>query len=123
MARVRRKTRSDDGSRFATRARPARAKAMSVAVGTGQPLGDPASPWLTARYVRAGTIIPPAAANRGRASRRGLDSSPRSTSNLISRPTTRKNTAISPSLTQSATLRLWLKAPTRTGMTAWTKAK
>ncbi|MNC40400.1 hypothetical protein D3C75_891070 [compost metagenome] len=49
MARVSRKTRSDDGSFLPTTAKTARAKAMSVARGMGQPCDGPPSRPATAR--------------------------------------------------------------------------
>ena len=75
------------------------AKAMSVAIGIAQPprglgrgdrqdRGAPARPCRRARRRRA---APPGARD---------DSSPTSSSRLISRPTSRKNTAIRPSFTQ-----------------------
>ena len=67
--------------------------------------------------------MPPTAARIGVARRRGLESSPRSTSNLISRPTIRKNTAISPSLTQASTDDVWAKAPIWTGIGLASRAK
>ena len=47
-----------------------------------------------------GTVMPPIAPNTGTASRLRSRSSPRSSWRLASRPTTRKNSVISPSLTQ-----------------------
>ena len=55
--------------------------------------------------------MPPSAASTGSARRRGLASSPRTISYLISRPTTKKKTAISPCFTQSSTLSVSWKAP------------
>ena len=74
-------------------------KAMSVAIGIPQPfaLGVPA---LKNTYIRAGKIIPPAAANIGKDACLKEDSSPTIISRLISRPTTKKNIAIRASLTQ-----------------------
>ena len=45
--------------------------------------------------------MPPTAAMAGMAARRGSRSSPSTSSRLISRPTTKKKMAISPSLTHS----------------------
>ncbi len=57
--------------------------------------------------------MPPSAApNTGRAAVRGLRNSPCTTSCLISRPTTKKNSAIKASLTQSRRLSLSPKRPT-----------
>ncbi len=50
--------------------------------------------------MRTGTAIPPNAANTGIASRRRSRNSPRSSWRLASNPTTRKNSVISPWLTQ-----------------------
>jgi hypothetical protein len=44
--------------------------------------------------------MPPSAASTGRAALRALRSSPTTSSRLISSPTTKKNSAISPSLIQ-----------------------
>ena len=72
---------------------------MSVAMGMPQPL-EPSPPALNARYMRAGTIIPPNAANMGRAALLTERNSPTTTARLISRPTTKKKTAMRPSSIQ-----------------------
>ncbi len=74
---------------------------MSVAMGIPQP-GAPAVPAFSAVYRPAGTSIPPTAAARGSAARLGEDSAPAKSSRLISRPTTKKNKAINPSLIQES---------------------
>jgi hypothetical protein len=56
--------------------------------------------------------MPPKAETTGRANRRRFDSSPRTVSNLMSRPTTKKKTVISPSRTQVAKSATWRKPPT-----------
>ena len=71
----------------------------------------------------AGPIMPPKAATTGRARRRGLASSPRMISYLISRPTTKKKIAISASFTQSSTGSVSVKAPSWTVKGAWMKSK
>src|ERR671912_30647 len=48
----------------------------------------------------AGTAMPPTAATAGRAALRQVESSPATSSRLISSPTTRKNRVMRPSLTQ-----------------------
>ena len=73
--------------------------AMSVAMGIPQPrcAGEPN---CSARYTPAGTSIPPMAATSGRAARCGSRSSPSTSSRFTSSPTTKKNSAIRPSLIQ-----------------------
>ena len=93
------KMRSPSGARLPSRARTPRAKAMSVAIGTPQPRAAVPPP-ASARKIKAGSTAPPIAAAMGRVARRSVASSPTRISRLISRPTTRKNTAIRPSLTQ-----------------------
>ncbi len=75
------------------------AKAMSVAVGTAQPLRSGGAA-LKARKIRAGATTPPSAAITGSSAWRGWASAPECISRRISMPTTRKNTLISASLTQ-----------------------
>jgi hypothetical protein len=99
MARVRRNSLAVAGTREPSRARIPSAKAVSVATGTPQPRA-PSPPPLRARKTAAGTSMPPTAARAGAAVRRGRRSSPVASSRLISRPTTKKNSVISPSLTQ-----------------------
>jgi hypothetical protein len=72
---------------------------MSVAIGTPHPRA-PGPPALNARKISAGTARPPMAAAIGKAARRTDASSPINSSRLISSPTSRKNTTISPSFTQ-----------------------
>jgi hypothetical protein len=62
----------------------------------------------------AGTTMPPTAAIAGSIARRTLESSPFSSSRLISRPTRKKNTAISPSLIHSSNGLSSASTPTRT---------
>ena len=56
--------------------------------------------------------MPPRAVTTGRAALRGLRSSPATSSRLISSPTTKKNSAISPSLTQWRRSMAKLQRPT-----------
>ena len=71
---------------------------MSVAVGIAQPRIAPASPWFIAVYSSAGAATPATAQTTGSTSWSRLDSCPEITSRLISSDTSRKNTAIRPSL-------------------------
>jgi hypothetical protein len=87
------------------RERTPRAKAMSVAVGIAQPRHVSGVCQLIARKISAGAIMPPRAAMNGSARRGQESSSPTRISRLISRPTSRKNSAISPSLIQCSTSR------------------
>ena len=57
--------------------------------------------------------MPPSAANAGRAALRSVLSSPAYSSRLISSPTTKKNTTMSPSLTQKCASRSKAKLPIR----------
>ena len=98
-ARLSRKIFNDGGTRFPSRARTPSAKAMSVAIGMPQPL-EPTLPALAAVKMSAGRTIPPTAAIAGSAATRRSRKSPVTSSRLISRPTTRKNRAISASLTK-----------------------
>ncbi len=84
---------------------------MSVAVGAAHRPGVLIWPALIDAKIRAGTAMPATAARIGRASRRGLASSPLSASYFSSSPTTKKNTAIRPCLIQSSTEAVSLKAP------------
>jgi hypothetical protein len=70
----------------------------------------------------AGANTPPRAATTGRARRRGLESSPRIISCLISRPTTKKKIGISPLFTQWPSVSVWLIGPNWIGITWLTKA-
>jgi hypothetical protein len=72
---------------------------MSVAIGIAQP-APPSPPATIAAKISAGTAAPPNAASAGNDAARGSLSSPTASSRLISSPTTKKNSAISPSLTQ-----------------------
>ena len=74
------------------------AKAMSVAAGIAQPRHKPGSLCVTARNTSAGTTMPAKAAMTGMALAARSASAPTSASRLISSPTSRKNTAINPSL-------------------------
>lgn len=71
---------------------------MSVAIGMPHPRVVPVEA-LIATNSSAGTTMPPIAAATGTAAVRGSDNSPSTSSRLISRPTTKKNTVIRPSLT------------------------
>ena len=98
-ASVSRNVRSAVGRCVDTTASTASAKAMSVAVGTAQPvevLGMPA-PTLIATKIAAGTTMPPTAAAIGSAARAGSRRSPATNSRLSSTPTTKKKIASSPS--------------------------
>jgi hypothetical protein len=75
------------------------ANAMSVAIGIPQPWIS-GVPGLSTAYSRAGTAMPPNAATIATAARRGSRNSPPTISYLISRPTTKKKTAMRASLTQ-----------------------
>ena len=79
------------------------AKAMSVAVGIPQPL-DAAVPKLKDVKTIAGASMPPAAASTGRIALRTEESCPQTISRLISRPTAKKKTTISTSLTNFSTV-------------------
>jgi hypothetical protein len=72
---------------------------MSVAIGIPHPRA-PAPPRFAIAYSAAGSSMPPIAAASGSAAWRGDESSPICSSRLISSPTSRKNTAIRPSLIQ-----------------------
>ena len=100
MASAVRNTFNATGTRDPSRLSAARAKAMSVATGTAQPRRAAGSARFSATYISAGTTIPPSAATPGAAARRTEFSSPSVISRRISSPTSRKNTAISPSLIQ-----------------------
>ena len=71
---------------------------MSVAVGTPQPWAVSGLAALNARYTPMGTSTPPTAPMMGRIAWRMLVSSPTVISYLISRPTSRKNSAMNRSL-------------------------
>src|SRR5690606_13833488 len=78
------------------------ANAMWVAAGTDQRRIAVGSSWLRALNSKAGTTTPAAAQTTGSASRSNPASWPVSDSRLISSETSRKNTAISPSLIHSS---------------------
>jgi hypothetical protein len=99
MAKAVRKTTTARGAFGAAKARMPKEKAISVAIGTPQPLMD-GRPILKAAKKRAGTAIPPAAAAMGRIVADGDFSSPKRNSRLISRPMTKKKIAMRPSLIQ-----------------------
>ena len=70
---------------------------MSLDITMPQPCA--ASPeGLTARYSAIGTTMPPMAPSAGTSTVRGLRSSPVVSSRVTSSPSTRKNTAMAPSL-------------------------
>ena len=100
MARLRRKTFNEVGTRRPSSETTPTAKAMSVAIGMPQPV-EPAPDPLKARKMRAGTTMPPRAAATGSTAARGRRSSPVTISRLISRPTTKKKTAMRTSFTKS----------------------
>jgi hypothetical protein len=92
-------TRSAPGTRLPSSVRIPTANAISVAIGIAQP-AEPARPTLRLAKITAGTSMPPSAAASGSAALRKVASSPSKISRRISRPTTRKNTVIAPSLIQ-----------------------
>ena len=96
---VSRNTRSRIVRPRVTRASAPSASAVSVDTATPQPAA-PSPPALIARYSAPAVTMPPSPATTGIAIRVRSRSSPRSSSRLASRPTTRKNSVISPSLTQ-----------------------
>ncbi len=104
MASVVRKTFSVSGTRLPRAASTPSEKAMSVAAGIAQPLSVAGSLQLM-RDVDQRRHGHAARAQRttGRAICEGCDSAPSTTSRLISSPTSRKNTAIRPSLIHSRT--------------------
>src|SRR5581483_8058637 len=99
MASAVSRTFSAGGTREPRMASTASEKAMSVAEGTAQPLSVSGEPALNPTKISAGTSMPPAAARPGSTRRGQVDSSPSTSSRLISSPTRRKNTVIRPSLT------------------------
>ncbi len=118
VANVIRKARMDPGNALANRANTANENAISVAVGTAQPLDicakendvpeamtscpDPAAAnnEITPMNSTGGASIPPTAHSIGTAAALGLDSDPVVSSCFNSRPTVRKNTVSRPSCTQ-----------------------
>ena len=100
IASANRKVFSEAGTLRPSMAQTPSAKAMSVAAGMAQPRNAWASPQFTAAKIAAGVTKPPNAAITGNAACFGLDSAPSIASRLISSPTSRKNTAIRPSLIQ-----------------------
>src|SRR6267143_2588515 len=99
MASVSSNIRSAGGTCLPMRDRTPTAKAISVAVGIAQPRRAAGS-GLMSRYSSAGMTTPPTAATMGRVATLGSDKAPSYISRRISSPTTRKNTLMSPSLTQ-----------------------
>ncbi len=89
------------GTREPSSDRMPRANAMSVAAGIAQPCIAVASPRLIHQKIAAGTATPATAHSNGRINWSRLDSWPLRASRLISSATSRKNTAIRPSLIQS----------------------
>ena len=77
-----------------------RAKAMSVAAGIAHPRNVSEFPQFMAAKIIAGNMRPPKAAIAGRLICDLLESWPSMTSRLISKVTSRKKIAISPSLIQ-----------------------
>ena len=102
------------GTREPSSASTPSAKAMSVAVGTAQPRIACASWWFSATNSSAGTATPAAAHTIGSTSCARVASWPLSASRLISSATSRKNTAIRPSLIHSSSGLAISNAPTRT---------
>ncbi len=117
MASDSRKTTSAVGVRRPSSDSTPTANAMSVAMGMPQP-SAPSPPALKAVKIRAGTIMPPSAAIAGRAAARGSRSSPRTSSRLISKATTKKKNAMARSLTQVRRSRSrWIQSATWTEIT------
>ena len=97
--RVSRKIRSCVENRGPTRASAPRRNAVSVPMTT--PQASRAGPsGLRARKIAAGTTMPASPATSGIVARRGSRSSPTETSRRTSRPMTKKNNAMTASLTQ-----------------------
>ena len=103
MARAVRNTFRDTGTRSPNIDNIPTAKAISVAVGIPQPLAA-SVPWFTSVKMRAGTATPPKAAMMGRIAFLKDDSSPHTTSRLISRPTVKKKITIRMSLMNFSTV-------------------
>ena len=99
IASASRNTRSWSGHRGPTRASTPSSTAVSVEIGTPH-AAAPGPPALNSRYTPAGTSSPPSAPNAGAISARTPRSSPSVVSREISSPTLRKNSTMSPSLTQ-----------------------
>ena len=110
IATASRKIRSGPGTRLPAMASTPRARAMSVATTIAQPR-DALAPAM-ARYISAGTIMPPMAAATGRNAPRLVANCPLTNSRLISRPTTKKKIVINPSLTHSRRVRCRECSPT-----------
>ena len=95
--------------------RASRASTNAVSVDTTTPQAWAAAvPALTARKMTAGMARPAIAATIGTAARRRSVSSPMVSSRLTSRPTAKKKSAISPSLTQCLRSRTSSYGPTST---------
>jgi hypothetical protein len=99
IATVSRNNLTPEDTRSPSRASTPTANAMSVAAGMAQPEAS-SLPAVTARKIPAGSTTPPIAAIAGSAAALRSRSSPVTSSRLISRPTTKKNSAMRPSLTQ-----------------------
>ena len=110
IAMVSRKSLAEAGTREPSRASTPSAKAVSVATGMPQPRA-PSPPAFSARKMAAGTSMPPTAASAGTPALRRPRSSPVVSSRLISRPTTKKNSAMSPSLIQWRRLSVTATSP------------
>ncbi|MPM75667.1 hypothetical protein SDC9_122661 [bioreactor metagenome] len=110
IARAVRNILSDIGTDLPSNAMTPREKAISVAIGIPHPF------WLIvpafkALYKSAGSTMPPKAAIIGSAAFLRDESSPTTISLLISRPTTKKKTAMRASLTQWRRVISILKLP------------
>ena len=99
IATASRNTRVPSLTRSPSSATSPTANAMSVAHAIAQP-SAPSPPATIATKMTIGATTPPTAASAGSAAVRAFCRRPSTTSRLISSPTTRKNTAISASLTQ-----------------------
>ena len=97
MASAVRNTFSDTGTLSPRMERVPTAKAISVAVGIPQP-EEASVPWLTRAKMAAGITTPPKAAITGRIAFLKEESSPHTTSRLISRPTVKKKITMRMSL-------------------------
>lgn len=101
IASVNKKSFRERGTLEPNSARIPRANAISVAAGMAHPLSDDELLRLNSTYIKAGTAMPPIAANPGSATWEKLDSWPTRISLFTSSPINKKNMAIRPSLIHS----------------------
>ena len=104
IAKPSRNARMEAGTRVLTMARMPRVNAMSVAAGMGHPFAVAGELAFTHAYTATGANMPPTAATSGNRARLAPASSPCTSSRFISRPMSRKNTAIKPSLIQCSSV-------------------